>query len=130
MAKFNELKFKKDKLQFIRELLNRDDLTGIEANIRALLRIYSLQTAAEQMTENTSEYNGVGFTGFDGEFLTAMAKKFIAYKHLTIKQYLAVKKNMGKYSGQLLKIALGEISNCEIENFIPQKNVKDWVQYR
>jgi len=65
MPKFSELKYKYQKLEFIRNLLKRDDAIGVEANIRALLRIYTLQTASEQMTESTSVWNGVGFTGCD-----------------------------------------------------------------
>ena len=128
MSKINDFKFKKDKLNFIKQLLDRNDLTGIEANMRALLRIYQLQTASEKVIEHTVEYNGVGFTGYDGEFMTSLAKQFISKESISSKQFRCVKKAMKKYSGQLLKIHLNEIDCKDIENFVPDNPVKTWVR--
>lgn len=130
MQKFEDLKFKKDKKQFIQDLLARQDLVGVEANLRGLLRIYQLQTVSEQMVEVTTDWNGVGFTGFDGEFLTSLSKQFIKSKSLSQKQYGFVQKNMKKYAGQLLKIAMKEIDSkdCNIENLIPNTKVATWVR--
>lgn len=130
MADFKDLKFKKEKRQFIDNLLKRDDVVGKEANLRGLLRIFQLQTTDEKRSEFTVEYNGIGFTGFDGNFLTSLAKQFISKKSISAKQYTFVKKSMKKYAGQLLKIALKEISpdDCNIENLIPESPVESWVQ--
>ncbi len=128
MTKFNELKFKKDKLARIRELLAGTDEINIEANLRGLLRIYQLQTISEQTIEFTSDENGVGFTGFDGEFLTSLAKQFIESGSLSAKQFISLKKSMKKYAGQLLKIATGQITDCEIDALIPQRPVSQWVR--
>lgn len=128
MAKIDDFKFKKDKLKFIKDLLNREDLIGTESNLRALLRIYQLQTASEKVIEHTTDYNGVGFTGIDGEFMTSLAKQFISKFSLSAKQYKYVKKAMKKYAGQLLKIALNEIDAENIENLIPNTPVVSWVR--
>ena len=128
MPKFSELKFKYEKKKFIIDLLERQDEIGIEANMRGLLRIYQLQTTSEQMIEHTAEDNGVGFTGFDGEFMTSLAKNFMKIGSLTPKQYGFVVKNMKKYAGQLLKVAMGKIIECEIESLIPQRPVSQWIR--
>lgn len=130
MADFKDLKFKKDKRQFIDDLLKRDDATGREANMRALLRIFQLQTTSEQLTEYTCEDNGVGFTAFDAEFMTSLAKQFISKKSISERQFTFVKKSMKKYAGQLLKIALNEIDakDCNIENLIPDTPVETWIR--
>jgi hypothetical protein len=128
MQKFEDLKFKKDKKQFIKDLLAKKDLVGVEANLRGLLRIFQLQTKSEQMAEYTTDWNGVGFTAFDAEFLTSLAKQFIKSKSLSKNQYKHVQKNMKKYSGQLLKIALKKINECDIENLIPNTEVSTWVR--
>lgn len=130
MADFKDLKFKKEKRQFIDNLLKRDDVTGREANMRALLRIFQLQTTSEQLIEYTAEDNGVGFTAFDAEFMTSLAKQFISKKSISERQFTFVKKSMKKYAGQLLKIALEEIrpEDCNIENLIPDTPVESWVR--
>ena len=128
MAKIDDFKFKKHKLKFIKDLLNRDDVIGIESNMRALLRIYQLQTASEKVIEYTADLNGVGFTGYDGEFMTSLAKQFINKKSVSSKQFRCIKKAMKKYSGQLLKIVLNEIDCKDIENLIPDTPVKTWVR--
>lgn len=129
MADFKDLKFKKEKKQFIDNLLKRVDLVGKEANLRGLLRIFQLQTADEKMSEFTVEYNSIGFTGFDANFMTSLAKQFISKKCLSEKQFISVQKNMKKYAGQLLKIALGEIdaADCNIDKMIPDTPVETWV---
>lgn len=130
MAKFEDLKFKKDKKKYIQDLLAKKDTVGIEANLRGLLRIFQLQTFAEQVVENTTDWNGVGFTGCDAEFLTSVAKQFIKNKSISENQFKFVQKTMKKYSGQLLKIALKEIDSkdCDIENLIPNTEVSTWVR--
>lgn len=130
MTKFSELKFKYEKKKFIQDLLARQDEVGVEAIFRGLLRIYQLQTISEQTAEYTSDDNGVGFTGFDGEFLTSLAKQFIKNGSLSIGQFTHLKKSMKKYAGQLLKIAMGEITDCDIDALIPQRPVSQWVRTR
>lgn len=128
MIAFKDIRFKKDKLTHIRELLTGNEEINTEAIIRGMLRIYQLQTISEQIAKYTTENNGVGFTGFDSEFLTSLAKQFINSGSLTITQFVYVKKSMKKYARQLLKIAMGEIIGCEIEGLIPQQPVSQWVR--
>lgn len=76
---------------------------------KGLVTIYKLQTADERETRTTRHENGVGFTGADAEFMTGLAKQFLAKGYLTEKQFACVKKNMMKYAGQLAKVANGQI---------------------
>jgi hypothetical protein len=89
----------------IKGLLQNDD----KAVLKGLLRIFSLQTATEQAVEYTKEHNGVGFSGYDAEFLTSLAKGYIQYGRLTEKQMIHLRKKILRYAGQLAKIANGEI---------------------
>lgn len=91
--------------EYIKDLLANSD----KAVLKGLLRIYSLQTATEQAMETTRQHNGVGFTGFDGEIMTSLAKFYIRTGFLTPKQMKLVRKKMQRYAGQLAKIANGEI---------------------
>lgn len=111
----------------IKDVLNRDDAIGTVANIRALIRIWTLQTAAEQVDEATSVYNGVGFTGVDGQILTSIANRFIQYGRMSDKQYSIVKKKMNKYWKQLMKITLGELQVEDIEKYLPKSQPQYWV---
>jgi len=77
--------------------------------IRALLAIYARQTATEKAIGDTTEHNSVGFTGWDAEILTSMAKQYNERGWLTVKQISVVMKRMPKYAGQLLKIIEGKL---------------------
>ena len=71
---------------------------------RALLAIYEKQTESEKQSETTREYNGVGFTAFDGELLTSFAKQVQAGRELSPRQLSYLFKRMPKYAGQLYQI--------------------------
>jgi hypothetical protein len=71
--------------------------------LKALARIYTEnQTATEKTIERTTEDNGIGFTGTDGEFLSSLAKQFIARGSLSDKQMVHVMKKMSKYARQVI----------------------------
>lgn len=79
--------------------------------IRAMLRIYAYQTAAEKSVESTQEDNGVGFGGRDGFILSRFSKQVLAWEAETVhkypnplspKQTALVLKLMPKYTAQLL----------------------------
>lgn len=72
---------------------------------RALLAIYRNQTAEEQMEGQTKEDNGIGFTGVDAFILTSFAEHFQTKNFLSPKQMAILKNKIGKYAGQLIKIA-------------------------
>lgn len=79
--------------------------TNDRAVERALIQIYNRQTRSEQVSMHTSEHNSVGFTAFDGEFLSNVAEKCIKFHGLTPGQLVAVRPKMMKYWKQLLEIA-------------------------
>ena len=85
----------------IREKMMTDD----RWLIRGLLAIYNGQTSEEKAIGVTKEDNGIGFNGCDAEILTSIAQAYLMYRRLSPKQIAIVRNKMGKYAGQLLKIA-------------------------
>jgi hypothetical protein len=77
-------------------------LTNDRALERAIFRVYQNQTANEQRTEQTTESNGVGFSGIDAEILTSFAKQLIRGRTLSPKQLIIARLKMPKYWKQLL----------------------------
>lgn len=69
---------------------------------RALLLVYSKQTASEQNSGKTLEYNCEGFTALDAEILTNIALFYKNHNFLTPKQDQIVKRLIPKYAGQIL----------------------------
>jgi hypothetical protein len=83
---------------------------------RALFKIYEFQTDQEKNAMNTQEYNGVGFTGFDGEILTSLINFYLANGYFTKKQQELVLRKMPKYWKQVLRISDKEKLNNMINN--------------
>lgn len=69
---------------------------------RALLLVYSKQTACEQNSGQTLEYNCEGFTTLDAEILTNIAIFYKNHNFLTPRQDQIVKRLIPKYAGQIL----------------------------
>jgi hypothetical protein len=105
----------------IKSLLASNDV----AVIKGLIRIYELQTSDEQNAEFTKYHNGVGFSGFDGEFMTSVAKWFLEHGFVTEGQFRGIKKKMMRYAGQLAKLANGEIVPDYREEF---KIYEGWLR--
>lgn len=80
-----------------------------EQLIKALLKLYKYQTSTEQYARNTLYFNSVGFNGTDGKFLSSLATFYQRFNRLSSKQLWCLRKRMKKYSGQLAKIANGEL---------------------
>ena len=80
-------------------------MTNDRAVERALIQIYHRQTLDEQTQLTTKEHNSVGFTGFDGEFMSSIAVKCLQYGRMTPRQMEVVRPRMMKYWKQLLEIA-------------------------
>jgi hypothetical protein len=80
-------------------------IVGEEMVKRSLLRLYSEQTEAEQNAGHTSEDNGFGFNGVDGEFMSSVAKWYGEKGYASPKQMAWVSKKIRKYAGQLAKLA-------------------------
>jgi hypothetical protein len=84
----------------------------------ALLKILENQTEDEQNSENTIEYNNIGFTGADGHIMTSIAKQYKRYKRLSPKQQAIVMKKMPKYWKQILNISDEEQVKNQAATFI------------
>lgn len=91
--------------ELVREFLNVSDAWVV----KGVSTIYRFQTEAEKASETTTDDNGVGFNGLDAELLSSFAKGIEQYGSLTDGQMVWARKKMLKYSGQLAKIANGEI---------------------
>jgi hypothetical protein len=91
--------------EYIREGLTVSD----KWLIRGLLAIYAHQTDSEKNGEMTVEDNGIGFNGCDAAILSSIAKQIQRSGTMSTKQTVIVRKKMLKYSGQLARIANGEI---------------------
>ncbi len=91
--------------------LKKDDVWVI----RGIVAIFNYQTADEQASEETKEDNGVGFNSADANILSSFAKQIQKWNPdklrtpLSPKQFIIARKKMVKYSGQLARIANGEI---------------------
>lgn len=69
--------------------------------LRGLTRIYEKQTLTEKASKNTSELNGVGFSGADAEILSSFAEQYQRKGFLSEKQMVLVLKKMPRYWGQI-----------------------------
>lgn len=92
---------KKAEIEFIRNMITTNKAWAC----RALMAIFEQQTEDEKKINETNHKNGMGFTGNDANFLTAMAKSYLQYHNLTDKQMFYVYKKIGKYAGQIYKIS-------------------------
>lgn len=68
---------------------------------RALKRIYESQTEEEKNKEQTISHNGIGFTGFDAEFLTSLAKSSRPFSQ---RQWTFLRKTISKYWRQIYEM--------------------------
>lgn len=79
--------------------------TNEEFLYHALMFLYNQQTETEKYNGNTSEHNGVGFNAYDAPYLSAIARSYIQYGHLTKGQKEKTIPLIMKYSKQLMKEA-------------------------
>lgn len=79
------------------------------AVLRGLVVIYSLQTAEEKFAKETVESNGVGFSGYDAQFLSSLAQQVMDKGLLSQKQLASARKRIRKYAGQLTLVANGKL---------------------
>lgn len=87
---------------FVRQQLS----TKPEWAVKALVRIFQEnQTADEQSDQLTKHNNGIGFSGTDAQFLSSLAKQFIAKDYLSEKQVGFVLKKMPKYVRQVISMS-------------------------
>lgn len=100
---YASLKTIKEKESFIKEQLASND----NWVLRGLIAIWNKQTADEKEVKSTHHHNGVGFTGSDANFFTAMAERVNSGYSLSFKQMACVRRGMRKYARQLRRIADG-----------------------
>lgn len=93
------------KKEEIVELLEKND----KAVLRGLIVLYSLQTTDEKVMQDTIENNGIGFSGFDAEFLSSLAQQAMKYGRLSERQMEVLRGRIKKYAGQLTKVANNQI---------------------
>ena len=96
-------------IEEIRELLKESD----KAVERAILLIYNRQTPDEQSSKETLASNGVGYNGFDANFMSSLAQFYQVEGRLSAGQLKYGRKAIMKYAGQLVDIANNRV-NSEI----------------
>ena len=82
----------------------------------ALLKIMENQTEDEQRCEETSDANGIGFTGTDGHILSSFANQLMTKKFLSPRQVEILMPKMKKYWKQILAITDVEKLNQMIQS--------------
>jgi hypothetical protein len=85
--------------------------------LRGLVRIYEFQTISEQQVGNTTDANGVGFSGVDAEILSSFARQVNMGRTLSVKQMLLLHKKMPRYWKQIS----GLIATDKLEAMIVAK---------
>jgi hypothetical protein len=83
--------------------------------VKALVKVYTLQTLDEQATGQTSNLNGVGFNGIDSQILSSFAEQVNKGRNLSAKQMAIVFKKMPRYHKQVASFIPAE-KMAEIEN--------------
>ena len=76
---------------------------------RAILALYGYQTDEEKHAGKVKETNRRGFNKYDTPFLTSLAGQLLNGHQLSQKQLAAARRALGKYSGQLVKIAEAKV---------------------
>ena len=69
--------------------------------VKALVKVYTLQTLDEQATGQTSNLNNVGFNGIDSQILSSFAEQVNKGRNLSAKQMAIVFKKMPRYHKQV-----------------------------
>lgn len=92
---------------YTKEFIQDKIKTDTRWTIRTLEVIYNRQTTDEQLSEQTSEKNGRGFTGIDGELLSSFHKQVVKNRELkrptllSDKQMELCRKKLPKYWKQV-----------------------------
>lgn len=84
----------------VRLIQTKDDFVG-----RCLVKLLERQTQDEEDQETTHEKNGVGFSAYDAEIMTSMAKQVKTRKVLSQRQIEFARKRLVHYRRQLTEIA-------------------------
>ena len=85
----------------VQEYIKNQLATNQAWAIRALVKVYTLQTLDEQASDRTSHNNGIGFSGVDANILSSFAKQVNAGRNLSPKQMTILYKKMPRYHKQV-----------------------------
>lgn len=88
--------------------------------VKALVKVYTLQTLDEQVTGQTANLNGVGFNGLDSKILSSFAEQVNKGHNLSVKQMTIVFKKMPRYHKQVASFIPAE-KLAEIEKNLAEK---------
>lgn len=97
MAKSITIKGKEWTNQKVKELLLRND----KAVKRGLVLLYGFQTFEEQHSDTANTNNGQGFSKYDAEILSSMARQVQNGWQLSEAQINVARKRIVKYAGQI-----------------------------
>jgi hypothetical protein len=92
---------KKRAIAFLKSMLSTNSAWAL----RALVVVYNSQTHSEKISQETSEHNGVGFTGCDAGILSSLSLQYLETGRLSPKQMELVFKKIPKYAGQVLALS-------------------------
>lgn len=87
--------------QYIQGLLKKND----NAVKRGVIQIYNRQTFDEQVEQESSEVNGIGFSKHDAPFLSTVAIALISGKQIDKKTFEITRNKMMHYWKQLMNIS-------------------------
>lgn len=95
--------------------------TNAKAVTRGILAIYERQTADEQRADRTSHSNGIGYSAFDAEFMSSLARQIGQGRTLSVKQMAIGRNKIKRYAGQLAEIAnaASEVRELQMESAAP-----------
>ena len=82
------------------------DFASPEAVLKALLGLYSRQTAEERSWQTTVHRNGIGFNATDAQFLSSVAQWVLDGKPFTQRQFDRVSVLLRKYARQIETIPI------------------------
>lgn len=89
------------KIETVKEYFKRKLSVDSAWAVKGMLKIYSYQTAGEQMSQQTHELNCIGFSGCDAEILSSFSDQVNRGRTLSPKQMAIVFKKMPRYWKQL-----------------------------
>ena len=96
-------------MQYTKEQVAEKLQTSNQWLERGTVAVYERQTAQEQQIEGTVEHNCKGFSAFDAQYLSYVARWIKSGKRLSGSHLSKTRKRMMKYSAQLTLIANGEL---------------------
>ena len=98
----------------IKKVWSKEEIKGLLSSNdtmvgRSLVQLYNKQTSDEQTSMSTRYHNNRGFNGVDAHILSSFTEQYQRKQWLSEKQLYLARKKLGKYVGQLTKIANGRL---------------------